>query len=310
MKTKMVIPESFKQSIRNIDGCIYKVSFLLSYDYEYLKTSIPLIYPYVDSIVLAVDMDYRTWSGNKFSVNSQFYLWLENLDCDRKITIYKDDFYIPELTSSENEIRERNMIGKFYGQGGWHIQIDADEYFLNFDVFIKFLKSKKFLLNNAELNPVTICVRSQTLYKQITDFYLFATDLQVTFPIATNWPKYIAGRGTESIKLFFGYTMIHHSWARNEDEMWMKLSNWTHNTDFDIKSYFKLWCSIDKANYKYISNFHPMLNGFWDKLEIIPGKNLDEVINKFAELKNVETKGIFGWLKQKYYLKKFLSNFF
>jgi hypothetical protein len=32
----------------------------------------------------------------------------------------------------ECDTRERNMLAKYMGEGGWHVQIDADEYFADF----------------------------------------------------------------------------------------------------------------------------------------------------------------------------------
>ena len=40
---------------------------LISYDAEYLPDSIKSYYDYVDEIVLGLDEDRITWSGNKFS---------------------------------------------------------------------------------------------------------------------------------------------------------------------------------------------------------------------------------------------------
>ena len=49
------------------------VGFLLSYDYEKLKSSIPPVYNSADSIFIAIDKDYRTWSGQKFKVDDSFF---------------------------------------------------------------------------------------------------------------------------------------------------------------------------------------------------------------------------------------------
>jgi hypothetical protein len=35
----------------------------------------------------------------------------------------------------ENETRERMMIAQRMGEGGWHVQVDSDEYFLDFGTF-------------------------------------------------------------------------------------------------------------------------------------------------------------------------------
>ena len=53
------------------------VGFLLSYDYEKLKLSIPPVYNLSDKIFLAVDENLNTWSGNKFEIEGSFFKWLK-----------------------------------------------------------------------------------------------------------------------------------------------------------------------------------------------------------------------------------------
>ena len=91
------------------------VGFLMSYDYEKLKFSIPPVYKEADAIFIALDKDYRTWKGNPFTVDDSFFSWLKAFDVDNKITIYKDDFYIPELDAIQNDTRERTMLSEQMG---------------------------------------------------------------------------------------------------------------------------------------------------------------------------------------------------
>ena len=46
------------------------VGFLLSYDYELLKIALPPVYKSSDRIFIAIDKEYLTWSGNKFTVEA------------------------------------------------------------------------------------------------------------------------------------------------------------------------------------------------------------------------------------------------
>ena len=84
-----------------------KVGFLVSYDYEFLKTSIPLVYHSADEIYLAIDINNNTWSGNKFQIHDSFFDWINKIDKNQKIKIYKDDFYDITLSSKENDTREK-----------------------------------------------------------------------------------------------------------------------------------------------------------------------------------------------------------
>ena len=61
------------------------VGFLLSYDYDKLKVSIPPVYKEADRIFIAIDENLTTWSGNKFEIKPQFFEWLEKFDIDKKI---------------------------------------------------------------------------------------------------------------------------------------------------------------------------------------------------------------------------------
>jgi hypothetical protein len=302
----MDIQELSEQKDNRMADSIYKVAFLLSYDYDLLKTSIPLVYDNADIIVLAKDIECRTWSGNHFVIDPDFYSWIKEIDKNKKIIIYEDNFYLPELNQLQNDTRERNMIAQFIGKGGWHIQLDADEYFVDFPDFIEYLKSKSSFLKEPEKKPVSICLDFHTLYKKLQDAYLYTTGVPQIYPVATNWPEYVACRDTRSIKIFSGFNMIHHSWARTEEEMSMKLSNWTHTADFDTRSYFNMWCAIDKSNYQYIQDFHPMIKGFWNKIKLIPAVSLEEVVDLFSKQYSSRPNNLLFRIKQNYFLKKYL----
>lgn len=126
------------------------VGFLLSYDYEKLKLSIPPVYNAADKIFIAEDSNKKTWSGNEFVVDESFYEWLKEFDVDNKIEFYRDDFYIPELTAIQNDTRERHLLSMKMGIGNWLIQIDSDEYFIDFDSFIANLRKYDHYLDNPK----------------------------------------------------------------------------------------------------------------------------------------------------------------
>ena len=136
-----------------------KVGFLVSYDFKYLYQSIPLVYNDADLIVLAVDKERLTWSGNPLVIDPDFFEWVQKFDVLKKIVIYEDSFFVPENSPAQNDTRERNLLAKAMGEGGWHIQIDSDEYFNDFKSFTDFLKERNNLLQNPEANPVEIHVQ-------------------------------------------------------------------------------------------------------------------------------------------------------
>jgi hypothetical protein len=256
---------------------IIKVGFLVSCDFKYLYRSIPLVYEAADAVYLAIDENNRTWSGDDFVVPKEFFEWLKTFDIDNKIVIYKDDFYDPHLSPMENDTRERNMLGEFMGEGGWHIQIDADEYFINFAGFKEFLlkEIKNYLIDRT----FTVCVYVQvlTIYKELEDGFL-VIDSDEYLPVATRYPKYEQARRTGEDKLFVSYKMVHQSWGREETDLLKKLKSWSHKDDFNVDSYFRLWQACDKYNFVYYNNFHPLIPTIWSKLKYLPSHTIDHLV--------------------------------
>ena len=140
------------------------IGFLLSYDYEKLKNSIPPVYEEADKIFIAVDHENRTWSGQKYYIDESFFTWLKKFDKDNKIEIYKDDFYVPEISAIENDNRERHMLSLKMGIGNWLIQIDSDEYFLDFKKFVKELRTYDYYLDNPEKDQIQIAAFLINMY--------------------------------------------------------------------------------------------------------------------------------------------------
>jgi len=251
-----------------------KVGILVSYDYLYLKEALPRIYNEADSITLAIDKDGKTWSGNNIHIPDSFFVWLKEYDKDNKIKIYQDSFHVPGLSPLDSDTRERNMLGQFMGKGGWHIQLDSDEYFLDFKDFCDFLR--KLDIDKDTL----IYAQWITLFKQNGNDY-FLINAEETFPLATSNPVYKAIRVSESQNpMYTGFKVIHQSWARGEDEIKLKLNNWGHTNDFDVDSYFEFWKMINKQTYRYVRSFHPLDSWLWPSLHYFEAKNIEELINK------------------------------
>ena len=126
--------------------------FLLTYDYLKLKIAIPLVYEYADRIFIAQDENFTTWNGNKFQVEDDFFLWLKQIDTKNKIELYKDNFYIPELTAIQNDTRERHMLSMKMGIGNWLIQIDNElPKSLNEEVFIPMCVYHRLIKGDGDL---------------------------------------------------------------------------------------------------------------------------------------------------------------
>lgn len=283
-----------------------KVGFLVSYDYDYLRTSLPLIYTEADSISLAIDNQRRTWNGGSFTIDDSFFEWLKSIDTNNKIRIYEDDFFDPALTAIENDSRERNMLAQFMGPGGWHVQVDADEYFLNFATFTSWLKANPGYLHNPASHPVDVCAFLVVLYKKLDDGFLYVKGNYDLCVLATNFSRYNIARTGINRRVFLPQVLLHQSWARNEKEIAFKFANWGHNIDFNTSSHYHQWKNADDTNFQSYHNFHPLKGSGWKRLGLVKGNHMQDII------RNLTTTGILkfpGYLLIKWKLKEIKRQF-
>ena len=256
-----------------------KLSFCVAYDWSYLQYSLPLVYDDADEICLAIDVDRISWTGNRFEFDEQgFFELIRQIDQQKKIKIYQDNFHLPELSPMENEVRQRKLMAEFLGtQDGWHLQLDSDEYFLNFKGFVAYLK------NFSPKRAVNICCPWITLYKRIDEGFLMVQPIDFSsiefIPIATNAPHYEHGRRNGYFNHYTDFAILHQSWARSREEVWQKLNNWGHRYDSDINAYFKLWDDANIDNYKNYKNFNQTSPEAWPSLCILPLATNQTILN-------------------------------
>jgi hypothetical protein len=261
---------------------VIKVGMPLSYDYQYLYTSLPLVYKAADEITLALDKDRKLWSGKPFSFDEKILDWIREYDTENKIRVYEDRFYIPENTGMQNDTRQRNLMAKAMGAGGWHIQVDTDEFFYDFDRFANWLRQHEQLLKEPDKNPVVIDVFWITLFRKTEKGILYVKDSYESFPIATNNPNYISARETMQNRWrHLNYAVFHQSWARDVEEIRTKIYNWSHMDDFDVEAYFKKWLAADETNYENYHDFHPLNGPNWKKLGFAAGKDIPTFIENY-----------------------------
>jgi hypothetical protein len=146
------------------------------------------------------------------------------------------------------------------------------------------------------------------LYKRVSTGYLFikeATPVR-TF-VATTVPRYIFARITPPlthmcVKVFYTQRVIHDSWARSEDALWMKLNNWGHTSDL-ATDYFHYWKAINEKNYMFVRNFAPSNPEDWQTLEYVKAKDIDELLHVLRE----ERQSLLKIPKQDTQIVKFLK---
>lgn len=257
-----------------------KVGFLVSYDWALLKNSLPLVYQQADSICLALDKQRLSWTGQPFKIDEKaFMAFIKEIDEQNKIHLYEDSFYIPSLTPMQCEVRERNLLAEYMGKGGWHIQLDTDEYFINFSAFIQYLK--KMPISQKEIN---ICVALINLFKKTTSGYFLVKTKDLDFiPVATNQPKYEYGRRNGYFNHIAPFFMLHDTWARSEEEVMRKITSWGHANDFDVEKYFQFWQKVDEHNYLQIRNFHPIEPEKWHSLSFVEVHSIQDIIEKLQQ---------------------------
>lgn len=262
---------------------LIKVGYCVAYDWYLLEHSIPQIYKEADLICLSIDKDRQSWSGKPFSWDQAgFDAMISRLDPDKKIKLYEENFYLPNLQPMQNEVRQRNMIAAFMGKGGWHIQLDADEYFLDFKAFVSYLQNFK------STRKVNISCPWINLYRQVDKGFLWIKPnhfKQVDYiQVATKYPEYEYGRRNGNFNILTNFGIIHQSWARNQEEIWEKLNNWGHSRDFDVEKHFQIWNSANLSNYKEYQNFHHLKPEAWPALDFIEGSTIGDLINMKGKL--------------------------
>jgi len=260
---------------------LIKVGYLVSYDYYMFLTSVKQLYNYVDKIVVGIDSDYKTWSGNSFEIPDSFFQEVKAFDTRNIIEFYLDTFYITSLTPMECESRERNMVLKKLGRG-WKLQLDVDEYIFDFEKTSKYLNKYWYLNIFPTITPV--CLRGEliTLFRELSDGYLYIENHE-RFPFITNQKINTNTRRNDNIRNHFSnIKVIHQSWARSEDQIHFKIKNWGHRDDFNTENYFQFWKSLDSANYMNFKNIHPIEPTVWKELKFMPSKSIEEFIERFA----------------------------
>jgi hypothetical protein len=265
-----------------------QVGFLVSYDYELLKNAIPPIYNDSDAIYLAIDKDRLTWNGSLFQIDDSFFLWIKEFDTQNKIEIYQDVFYVPELSTMECEVRQRKMLADRMGVGNWIIQLDADEYFLNFKKFISDIKKYDKYLKSSNRKQIQISAYLINIYKFVGDGFLFV-DEPTRCLTATNFPNYKIGRNTRKRIIYTDNIILHETLSRSEEELEIKFKNWGHKNELN-PHFLEKWKSATKENYESIKNVFYIEPEKWKSLSYVSGKNISEISSNFDFKKFLPSK--------------------
>jgi hypothetical protein len=267
------------------------VGFLLSYDYDKLKLSIPPVYNDADRIFIAQDENFLTWSGNKFEVDASFFEWVKEFDVDNKIEFYKDNFYVPSLTPIQNDTRERHMLSVKMGLGNWLVQVDSDEYFIDFAGFVKQMRKYDSFLDNPEKNPVQISGFHIDIYKYLDEGILYVKNTCKVL-LATNYPNYKQARQSRERIIYVDTFTFHESLSRSEEELKNKINNWGHRDEVN-PDFLNKWKSANKDNYEEIKDVFYLNGTQWKNLGFLPLKKMAEIQDYFARTNEMKISKFF-----------------
>lgn len=222
------------------------------------------------------------WSGKKYDFDESILDWVKEFDVDKKIEIYEDDFVDKTLSTMGNDERERKMVWEKMAdeEDSWHLQIDTDEYFVDFKSFVDYLHQ----LEQTHTGKMSVKCNWVTLFKETREGYLYIDNkkhYETVHIASTNGFRFHPTKGELMIQSPF--KILHQSWARSEEEVYQKIKNWSHNSDFDTDKYYDFWKSINGEHYKSILNFHPLYGPFWEKLSYAEGS----VENSLTQLSSV-----------------------
>lgn len=269
-----------------------QVGYLVSYDYELLKNSLPTIYKESDTIFLAIDKNRKTWKGDSIEINPDFFDWIKTFDVDNKIVLFEEEFYVSTLTTMQCEVRERKLLAEKMGIGNWLIQLDSDEYFYDFEKFVGYLKSKNKFLENPQSQIVQICCFKINLYKYVEGGVMYVDKLD-KFMVATNYPNYKIGRHGKCRSIYVDSVSLHDCLSRSRSELEQKLDNWGHNEDINKEEFLKKWDSVNVSNYKNIRGFFYLDPMHWKTIEFMKGNSLQELLINFKSSDTIKISPFF-----------------
>ena len=165
------------------------------------------------------------------------------------------------------------------GIGNWLIQLDADEYFLNFKEFTTFLKNNNKYVKPSYKKEIQISAYLVNIYKFVEDGFLYV-DEPTRCLTATNKPNYKVGRNTRKRIIYTNNLILHETLSRSEEELEMKLKNWGHKNELNSQFLAK-WKIASKENFMDLKDVFYIEPEKWKSLNYVVGKNINEVSKNF-----------------------------
>lgn len=253
---------------------------LISYDASYLANSIRTYYNYVDEIVLGLDKDRISWSGNKFTFDEDT-LWkeLSQIDGDNKINIIEGNFHRSKIPI-ENDNHERNFL-KHYCSNDWIFSFDADEELVNAeDYFTRYCP----LVESYDLDHMFYWVLP---YKRLSskEILVISREDRATLPnnevqgfVTNRENTFTYCRWTNNQRRIQSpLVILHWSFCRPKEELDLKVNNFGHSIESKRDPFYDIQAKVDDSNWTSLKNFKTSNMGpQWESLMKIPEDNLLE----------------------------------
>ncbi len=247
---------------------------LLSYDYQYAFSAIRSYYALADEIILGLDDECVTWSGNKFDFDEAALAdFIATVDVAKKIKVIRRNFHSLPLPI-ENDTVERRFLSEQCKPGNWIFQIDADEIVLNPLEFKRFIEGNDDVLDGCAIKAHWITVfKSFDGGKYLVIDADRETDGQI-FVGTKSQGRYTQCRDTDEMAIQSPMRLLHVSWGRSKEELKKKLDNWGHSKDFDTNTFLEMWDTVTLGNYQHLTDFHPLHGPHWPKLKLVDLKHI------------------------------------
>lgn len=234
---------------------------LAAYDFRLLPASIASYHEAADEILVGLDADRVSWSGQPF-------------ECDRaeldavlapfpKARVLEGNFH-SSAVAMENDSQERAFLASL-ARNEWVVEVDADES----------------VDGAAVVAALADCPEGKQLYgfwsnvyKVIDDTALVVEPAIHTCPLATKSRSRKVARITgEPTYLSRTVKVLHFTTCRSEPALVQKLTNWSHSGDVR-PGFLDQWRGITLENYQDARNLHPFIPSRWPALRAVPVASL------------------------------------
>jgi hypothetical protein len=233
---------------------------LLAFDYRYAPAAIRSYYDIADEIILGLDADRLSWARQPFEIDlSEVRQFIAGIDAGKKIRIVEGNFHAHEHPMA-NDVAERGELSRHCAPGNWVVQIDCDEMLLNAADFRRWMQSAD--------PAIGVGARWISVFKTFGDAVLIIDPAVEMTPVATQLRgQYTLARWTGQQYVESPLLVLHYSWGRTPAELRQKLQNWSHDRDFDVEAFYRMWESVTLENYRECKNFHPLNGPLWPGLK-------------------------------------------